>query len=40
LALERCHVHYQPVHRGKRWDIAALECTTDQLKYKVEPAAA
>ena len=25
---------YQPVFRGKRCDIPAAECTTDQLKYK------
>jgi len=31
---------YQPAYQGKRWDIAALECVTDQLKYKAEPAAA
>ncbi|GAA5117434.1 WGR domain-containing protein [Luteolibacter yonseiensis] len=31
---------YQPVYLGKRDDIHASDCTTDQLKYKVEPAAA
>jgi hypothetical protein len=25
---------YQPVYVGKRCDIPASECTTDQLKYK------
>jgi len=25
---------YQPVYIGKRCDIPASECTTDQLKYK------
>ena len=29
---------YQPVYRGKRSDIPAAECTTDQLKYKSETA--
>jgi bifunctional non-homologous end joining protein LigD len=27
---------YQPVYLGKRTDIPAAECTTDQLKYKAE----
>jgi bifunctional non-homologous end joining protein LigD len=31
---------YQPVYVGKRSDIPAGECTTDQLKFKTEPAAA
>ncbi|MEO5714889.1 MAG: WGR domain-containing protein [Luteolibacter sp.] len=31
---------YQPVYQGKREDIPASECTTDQLKYKAEPKAA
>jgi len=30
---------YQPVYRGKRCDIPASECTTDQLKYKSESTA-
>ncbi len=30
---------YQPIYIGKRFDIPAAECTTDQLKYKA-PAAA
>ncbi len=25
---------YQPIYLGKRCDIPAAECTTDQLKYK------
>jgi bifunctional non-homologous end joining protein LigD len=29
---------YQPVYFGKRSDIPAAECTTDQLKYKAEAA--
>ena len=31
---------YQPVYLGKRADIPAAECTTDQLKYKSEAEAA
>ncbi|MEO5915811.1 MAG: WGR domain-containing protein [Luteolibacter sp.] len=31
---------YQPVYQGKRHDIPASECATDQLKYKVEAKAA
>ena len=31
---------YQPVYLGKRTDIPAAECTTDQLKYKAEAQAA
>lgn len=31
---------YQPVYLGKRDDIPASECVTDQLKYKAEPIAA
>jgi bifunctional non-homologous end joining protein LigD len=31
---------YQPVYRGKRCDIPAAECTTDQLKYKPTSTAA
>ncbi|MEO8613768.1 MAG: WGR domain-containing protein [Luteolibacter sp.] len=31
---------YQPVYQGKRCDIPASECTTDQLKYKAEAKAA
>jgi len=31
---------YQPVYIGPRTDIPAEECTTDQLKYKAEAAAA
>ena len=31
---------YQPVYRGKRCDIPASECTTDQLKYKPQAEAA
>jgi len=27
---------YQPVHLGERDDIAAPECTVNQLKYKME----
>ena len=27
---------YQPVYLGKRCDVPAAECTTDQLKYKAE----
>ena len=30
---------YQPVYMGKRADIPASECTTDQLKYKSEAEA-
>jgi len=30
---------YQPVYLGKRCDIPAADCTTDQLKYKAEAAA-
>ena len=30
---------YQPVYMGKRADIPAAECTTDQLKYKAEAKA-
>ncbi|MGL5017091.1 MAG: WGR domain-containing protein [Luteolibacter sp.] len=29
---------YQPVYLGKRSDIPAAECTTDQLKYKADAA--
>jgi bifunctional non-homologous end joining protein LigD len=31
---------YQPVYLGKRCDIPATECTTDQLKYKADAEAA
>jgi bifunctional non-homologous end joining protein LigD len=31
---------YQPVYLGKRTDIPAAECTTDQLKYKAAAEAA
>jgi bifunctional non-homologous end joining protein LigD len=31
---------YQPIYQGKRGDIPASECTTDQLKYKAEPVTA
>jgi bifunctional non-homologous end joining protein LigD len=31
---------YQPVYVGKRCDIPASECTTDQLKYKSDVEAA
>jgi bifunctional non-homologous end joining protein LigD len=31
---------YQPVYLGKRCDIPAEECTTDQLKYKADAEAA
>jgi bifunctional non-homologous end joining protein LigD len=31
---------YQPVYLGKRGDIPAAECTTDQLKYKADAEAA
>ncbi len=31
---------YQPVYLGKRSDIPAAECTTDQLKYKADAEAA
>ena len=31
---------YQPVYLGKRSDIPAAECTTDQLKYKSQAEAA
>ena len=31
---------YQSVYFGKRGDIPASECVTDQLKYKTEPVAA
>jgi bifunctional non-homologous end joining protein LigD len=31
---------YQPVYLGKRTDIPAAECTTDQLKYKSETESA
>lgn len=31
---------YQPVYQGKRCDIPAADCTTDQLKFKAEPVAA
>jgi bifunctional non-homologous end joining protein LigD len=30
---------YQPVYLGKRCDIPAAECSTDQLKYKTAEAA-
>lgn len=30
---------YQPVYLGKRFDIPAADCTTNQLKYKAEAAA-
>jgi len=29
---------YQPVYLGARDDIAAADCTVDQLKYKTEAA--
>jgi bifunctional non-homologous end joining protein LigD len=31
---------YQPVYLGPREDIPAEDCTTDQLKFKPEPATA
>ena len=37
-AFRESGVIYQPVYIGKRCDISASECVTDQLKYKVDAA--